>query len=413
MLPEGWKEERLDELLKNKTITVHIDGNHGSFYPKKEEFVSSGVPYISANCIQNGRIDFQKCKFLAPEKADKLQKGIAKDGDVLFAHNATVGPVALLKTSEERVILSTTLTLYRCDPIKLNNSFLYQYMSSTYIDTQYESIMRQTTRNQVPITAQREFVFLLPPLPEQKKIAAILSTWDRAIEGTEKLLANSQQQKKALMQQLLTGKKRLPGFTGEWKKHRLSDFFVRLMQRNTSGNTNVVTISAQDGLVKQEEYFKKTVASETLDGYFLLENGDFAYNKSYSIGYPMGAIKRLNRYEKGVVTTLYICFRLKSHQFANGDFFEFYFDSGLMNYGLTQIAHEGGRAHGLLNVKPADFMHLQVTVPAVDEQEAIAAVLTRANEEITALESDLARLRQEKKALMQQLLTGKRRVTVD
>lgn len=127
----------------------------------------------------------------------------------------------------------------------------------------------------------------------------------------------------------------------------------------------------------------------------------------------MGAIKRLNRYDKGVVTTLYICFRLKSHLTANGDFFEFYFDSGLINYGLTQIAHEGGRAHGLLNVKPADFMHLQITVPAVEEQKSIAAVLTTADEEITALESDLSRLRQEKKALMQQLLTGKRRVTVD
>lgn len=258
----------------------------------------------------------------------------------------------------------------------------------------------------------------IPPLTEQKKIAQILSTWDKAITTTDKLIANSQQQKKALMQQLLTGKKRLLDkngvrFSGEWKLSKLSKLFARVTTKNNGQSTNVVTISGQRGLIRQEDFFKKTVASETLDGYFLLKQGQFAYNKSYSNGYPMGAIKRLNRYPDGVVTTLYICFELSDSDRSDSDFWEHYFESGHLNQGLSQIAHEGGRAHGLLNVKPSDFFSLKVPIPSFEEQQKIAAVLSSADQEITALQQKLDVLKQEKKALMQQLLTGKRRVIIN
>ncbi|ENG2549907.1 TPA: restriction endonuclease subunit S [Citrobacter farmeri] len=259
---------------------------------------------------------------------------------------------------------------------------------------------------------------LLPPFLEQKKIAQILSTWDKAISVTEKLLTNSQQQKKALMQQLLTGKKRLlddngTRFSEIWGLYALSKLFQRVTTKNNGKSTNVVTISGQHGLIKQEDFFKKTVASDTLDGYFLLKKGQFAYNKSYSNGYPMGAIKRLNRYPEGVVTTLYICFELSTPKESFGDYWEHYFESGLLNNSLSQIAHEGGRAHGLLNVKPSDFFSLKVPVPGFEEQQKIAAVLSVADAEIATLEKKLACLKDEKKALMQQLLTGKRRVKVE
>ncbi|MBE7730610.1 restriction endonuclease subunit S [Komagataeibacter sp. FXV3] len=406
MLPDGWESTTLGEIM---------DFRNGLNFSKSDSKNLIKVVGVSDFSLGNvlSRTDSLKETYVDQFKNDDL----LQENDFLFVRSngnkSLIGRCLYFPHIPEPISFSGFTIRGRLKNPSISATYIFQIVAGEYFRKYINLSGSGTNISNLSQEILYNTQLILPPLPEQKKIAAILSTWDRAIEGTEKLLANSQQQKKALMQQLLTGKKRLPGFMGEWKKHRLSDFFVRLMQRNTSGNTNVVTISAQDGLVKQEEYFKKTVASETLDGYFLLENGDFAYNKSYSIGYPMGAIKRLNRYEKGVVTTLYICFRLKSHQFANGDFFEFYFDSGLMNYGLTQIAHEGGRAHGLLNVKPADFMHLQVTVPSVDEQEAIAAVLTRANEEITAIEADLSHLRQEKKALMQQLLTGKRRVKVD
>ena len=149
-----------------------------------------------------------------------------------------------------------------------------------------------------------------PQFFEQQKIAHILTTWDAAITCTQKLLENSKQQKKALMQQLLTGRRRLPGFSKNWQKIKLGKLFSRVTTRNSEKCTTVVTISAQQGLIRQEDFFSKAVASSTLDNYFLIKNGEFAYNKSYSKGYPFGAIKRLNKYELGVVTSLYICFSL-------------------------------------------------------------------------------------------------------
>ncbi len=254
---------------------------------------------------------------------------------------------------------------------------------------------------------------LIPPLSEQRKIAQFLSTWDKAIATNEKLIEKSKQQKKALMQQLLTGKKRFPEFKGDWEDVLLSSMFSRVIEKNKGQSTNVVTISAKHGLIRQQEYFKKTVASEILDNYFILRKGQFAYNKSYSNGYPMGAIKRLNRYDNAVVTSLYICFKIKDDSLNSSCFLEQYFESGLLNRGLTKVAAEGGRAHGLLNVKPADFMGLNLLVPSFKEQQKIASILTNADKEIKLAEQKLADFKQEKKALMQQLLTGKRRVKVN
>lgn len=295
------------------------------------------------------------------------------------------------------------------------------YWLKKYLETRKTDLDAQSTQNaqkNINLQVLKPLLILTPPYAEQKKIAQILLAWDKAISVTEKLLANSQQQKKALMQQLLTGKKRLldengTRFSETWKLYALSKLFQRVTTKNNGKSNNVVTISGQHGLIKQEDFFKKTVASDTLDGYFLLKKGQFAYNKSYSNGYPMGAIKRLNRYPEGVVTTLYICFELTTPQKSCGDYWEHYFESGLLNNSLSQIAHEGGRAHGLLNVKPSDFFSLKVAVPGFEEQQKIASVLSAADTEISTLEKKLACLKDEKKALMQQLLTGKRRVKVD
>jgi type I restriction enzyme S subunit len=249
----------------------------------------------------------------------------------------------------------------------------------------------------------------LPPLPEQQKIATILSTWDRAIALTRQLLQEKEAQKKGLMQRLLTGKVRVKGFEGAWKEVTMKEIAKRVITKNTELNDNVVTISAQRGFVKQEEFFSKRVASSTLSNYFLVKKGDYCYNKSYSSGYPMGAFKRLDSYDKAVVTTLYICFRLE-HDKVSSDFIINYFEGGRMVKGLMKVAQEGGRAHGLLNIGIKDFFSLKLLLPAKKEQTAIAAILTQADEEIRLLREKERALQAQKKGLMQRLLTGKVRV---
>ena len=212
------------------------------------------------------------------------------------------------------------------------------------------------------------------------------------------------------MQQLLTGKKRMKGYCGEWKIIKLGNIAERITRKNEENNKNVVTISAQRGFVVQTDFFNKSVASETLENYFLVHKDEFCYNKSYSNGYPMGAIKRLKSFDKAVVTTLYICFRLKEKPQTNIDFFEQYCESGLLNKELVKVANEGGRAHGLLNVTPSDFFNMHMRVPSINEQNAIALVLVTADKEIELANEKLARLQEEKRGLMQVLLTGKKRV---
>ena len=149
----GWTIEKIGGLLERKALLGLMDGNHGNLYPRSEEFADDGVPYISATSFLNNRVNYKKVKYLPESRADKLKKGIAQNGDVLFAHNATVGPVALLETTLQRVILGTSVTYHRCNPDQLHNRFWLAYLESPFFQRQVERIMRQTTRSQVPITA--------------------------------------------------------------------------------------------------------------------------------------------------------------------------------------------------------------------------------------------------------------------
>jgi type I restriction enzyme S subunit len=208
-VPIDWEVIQLNSLIEKGIITYHLDGNHGELYPREEEFVSEGVPFLSANMIADGNIDLNKAKYVTQERAEQFRKGVAKDGDVLFAHNATVGPVAILNTSLPYVILGTTLTSYRCNPDYLDNHYLKYYIESPHFLKQLQRIMKQTTRNQVPITAQRKLHFVIPSMDEQRRIAGMLSTLDRKLDLERKERGKLERVKRGLMDLLLTGKVRI------------------------------------------------------------------------------------------------------------------------------------------------------------------------------------------------------------
>lgn len=198
-----WLRVDIQNLIDDGLIVGHLDGNHGSLYPRTEEFTAEGIPYISATNFENGEVDFSKTKKLPLVRAKQFKKGVAKNGDVLFAHNATVGPVAMLKTDLDFVILSTTVTFFRCDEIRLLGRFLLPSISSPYFIEQYSRIMSQSTRNQVPITAQRKFILHLPPtVNEQKKLARFLSSLDEIVIDQSQKIESLKAHKKGLMQKL-------------------------------------------------------------------------------------------------------------------------------------------------------------------------------------------------------------------
>lgn len=199
-----WARMSIQEMIDQQFIVGHLDGNHGELYPKAEEFTQSkdGIPYITANDFVSGIVEFAKCKRLPIERARLFKKGVAKNGDILFAHNATVGPVAKLSTTDEFVILSTTATYFRCDAKHLSNDFLKYALSSPYFVSQYSRVMSQSTRNQVPITTQRKLELQLPELPEQECIAACLSSFDTLIAAETQKLEAFKTHKNGLMRQL-------------------------------------------------------------------------------------------------------------------------------------------------------------------------------------------------------------------
>lgn len=253
-------------------------------------------------------------------------------------------------------------------------------------------------------------VVATPAFEEQQRTAGILGTWDAALEKFDALIAAKANRKQALMQQLLAAasQKTRHGHA----RHRLGEVVERVTRKNTEGNDNVLTISAQDGLINQREYFNRSVAGADLSGYFLLRRGEFAYNRSSSIGFPYGAIKRLDRYEVGVVSTLYLCFRLQDKGAVSSDYLAHYLDRGFLNSGLRSVAKEGARAHGLLNITADEFLDIDIFLPSLHLQTKIAAVLNAADKELRLLRDQRAAVDQQKRGLMQQLLTGKIRVKV-
>lgn len=204
--------------------------------------------------------------------------------------------------------------------------------------------------------------------------------------------------KNEIKQQLISGDSR----NGDWKQCLFTDKFERITRKNKDGNRNVLTISAQQGLINQFEYYNHQYASEDTSSYTLLKRGDFAYNKSYSDGYPWGALKRLERYDSGIVSPLYICFAPKNG--VCSDFYKQYFEAGLFNREIYKIAQEGARNHGLLNVSTEDFFNAMLADPPIEEQRKIAEILGCCDEVIRLKKELIAEKKKQKKALMQKLL---------
>lgn len=190
----------------------------------------------------------------------------------------------------------------------------------------------------------------------------------------------------------------------DWKKVELKDIAKRVTRKNKKNETDLpLTISSLDGLVDQRKYFKKQVASKDMSGYYLIYNGEFAYNKSYSVGFDFGSVKRLDKYSNGALSTLYICFALED--IVNSDFIVGYFDSCKWNRHVSKVCAEGARNHGLLNISADDFMKMNIYLPNLEEQKKIADFLTAFDKRITVQQNIIADLEETKKGLLQKIFS--------
>ena len=198
---------------------------------------------------------------------------------------------------------------------------------------------------------------------------------------------------------------RFKGFTDTWEQRKLGELVDRVVRKNTNNESTLpLTISAQYGLVDQITYFNNRVASRDVSNYYLVLNGEFAYNKSTSDGYPFGAVKRLDLYEKGVLSTLYIVFTPKKEQQIDSDFLTVFFDTDRWHKGVAERAAEGARNHGLLNISAEDFFDIDLSVPKdIVEQKQIGAFIRQLDNLITLHQRKYDKLTNVKKSMLEKM----------
>lgn len=398
MLPEGWRLSTLGEIAR---IT-----SGGTPDRSEPSYWGGSIPWVTTGEIQFNTITDTTEKLTEAGLRNSSAK-LFPPGTLLMAmygQGKTRGQVAKLGIEAS--------TNQACAAILLNDGhdpdFYFQYLASQY--DAIRELGNAGTQQNLSGGILKGVGVPVPPIDEQRRVARVLGIWDEAISKAERLLLASRGRNKSFGTSLLAGRRRLAGRSGAWSYIDFDQIFERVLRKNAIGSVNVLTISGEHGLISQCDFFNKSVASADLSGYTLLHHGEFAYNKSYSAGYPMGAIKPLLKYNDGVVSSLYLCFRLRAGVAASFDFFRHYFESGLLNEGIGGIAQEGARNHGLLNVGIGDFFKLRLHVPDADEQHAIAIAINTSEAEEQLQLQRLSALRREKLALMQHLLTGKRRV---
>ena len=404
MLPEGWKYSNLGEFASNITSGSR---DWAQYYS------DTGDKFVRmTNLARDGvKISENDMKFVSiPHDSTDGKRTALKNGDILISITAELGKIGLVPNGFGTAFINQHLALVRLKTATASSTFVAYALSSKKLNQKLNSLNDAGAKAGLNLSTIRSIPILLPPLPEQKKIAAILSTWDRAIEGTEKLLANSQQQKKALMQQLLTGKKRLPGFMGEWVCHKLGEIAGFLKGKglskadiNPKGKTPCIHYGSL--FTEQPSTITETkTLTNTFKGAVFSKKNDVLMPTSDVT--PAGlAVASAIQKDNVLLGNDILIIRPNSERLYGP-----FLSRIIRNSKKKILSFATGTT--VFHLYASDMKGFQLLVPPVPEQKAIAAVLSTADEEITALESDLSRLRQEKKALMQQLLTGKIRVAV-
>ena len=396
IIPQEWEVKFLGDLLSRCANGLTYDVS-----------ITSGIPVTRIETISTGEINYAKVGYIPNESGYEIFR--MQKGDILYSHInslSQIGKVAYYKGDKE-IYHGMNLLLLRANE-SLDKQYLYYTLLTDHM-RQMAQVIAKPAVNQASISTSdlKRVKIAVPPLAEQRKIAEVLGVWDEAIEKQARLIEKLALRKRGLMQRLLSAKLRLPGFSEPWKEHKIADLFSPINDTNDGREHIPMTISAKSGFISQKDKFDRVIAGDSLQKYILLKKGDFAYNKGNSNLYEMGCIYHLNE-ESALVPFVYICFRSKGS--VNIDFYSQFFINHGLDRQLKKIITSGARGDGLLNVDKKDFFALNVPYPTIEEQTAIAEVLTAADREIELAKEKLDRLRRQKRGLMQQLLTGKKRV---
>lgn len=281
------------------------------------------------------------------------------------------------------------------------------FQSLKYSKQRLTTLSTQNAQANLSLEKIEPFKVHAPPLPKQRHIAEILRTWDEAIEKLEALRAAKERRRIGIIQNLLGIDQTFPK---HWEIQPLDKIAERIRRTNDGGDHPVMTISAKSGFLMQSDKFARDMAGSSVDRYTLLREGEFAYNKGNSKTAPYGCIFPLDR-PTAVIPFVYFCFKLDEN--LHHPFYTHLFAAGAFHHQLSRLINSGVRNDGLLNLYADDFFSCEVPVPPLAEQEQIARAITAANDELALLNNEITALQRQKRGLMQKLLTGEWRVSVE
>jgi type I restriction enzyme S subunit len=413
VIPEDWSLLTIDELIEVGFLEKPLDGNHGNIHPRGSDFIDSGIPFLLANNIKNGSVDTSTCKFISEKQADTLKKGFSYEGDVLLTHKGTVGNVALLnKTEKEYLMLSPQVTYYRvADKNKLSNKYLKSFFEGYFFQQAIKDYSSGGTRAYIGISKQKSLPITLPPtLSEQRAIAGALSDVDDLIAELEGLIQKKQQIKKGAMQQLLTGKKRLPGFEGEWEEKKLGEvlyvqggYAFKSVNFQKFGIPIVRISNIQNGGINLEESVFYS-SKEHIPNEFKIKKGEALIAMS---GATTGKVGLYDQDKSSYQNQRVGKFVVNDSSKTDETYILHLVNSDVFRRILSKELEQGAQP----NVSGKQLEGLVFDMPnEIEEQKAIAQILSDMDAEIQSLEAKREKYQRIKQGMMQELLTGKTRL---
>ncbi len=256
---KDWEQRKLGELVKEGILEAPLDGNHGEKHPTSDEYVDSGIPFLMASDIHNGEVNIYSCKYITKERAERLDKGFARNGDVLLTHKATIGETAILSNlMTEYAMLTPQVTYYRIkNEERLNREYLYSFFNSLDFQTELKTKAAQSTRPYIGITAQQNLKIILPAeIDEQIRIGLYFRNLDHLITLHQRKCDQTKNLKKYMLQKMFpqNGAKvpeiRFDGYTYDWEQRKLGEVLISL-QNNTLSRAD---LSNETGIAKNVHY---------------------------------------------------------------------------------------------------------------------------------------------------------------
>ncbi len=397
---EEWEQRKLGDMAEFSKGSGYSKGDliesgtpiilYGRLYTKYETIISDVDTFVEA---KDGSVYSKGGEVIVPASGETTED---------IARAASVDKSGILLGGDLNVVMPNE---------DINSAFLAISISNGSLQRE---LARKAQGKSVVHIHNEEIRNLIVPFPtkaEQNKMENYFAALDHFITLHHRKCEETKILKKYMLQKMFpqngssVPEIRFWGFTEDWEQRKLGDLVDRVTRKNQDLVSELpLTISAQYGLIDQNEFFDKRVASKDVSGYYLIENGEFAYNKSTSTDAPWGAIKRLDRYENGVLSTLYIVFGIKENNPVCSDFLVSYYSTNLWHKGIHEIAAEGARNHGLLNIAPADFFETKLKIPQdIEEQKKIGKYFEELERLITLHQKKCDELQNIKKFMLQNM----------